>query len=441
MKRIALFLVTCILLVNAGCRKNNTNEPTTSSAVMDTAWSYTKELYLWYKSLPANLNLRSYDDPNELMQAIRKYSIEPGFSDPVDRWSFALKKTEWDNVSAAISKDFGISIFFNSDSDLRVSHAEPGSPAYSAGVRRSWRIVSVNGNTTINTTESTIQRIVAAIYNSASVQLEFIKPDGDEASLSLTAASYQENPVYMDSIYQVGTKKVGYLVYTSFLGDIPTVKTRFANVFNKFTSAGIDELIVDLRYNSGGYVELENELANYLVPATGNGGLMIKQGFNDKYSDLLDTTIQFSKKGALDLNRVFFITTKNSASASELLINSLQPYMETQLIGKSTHGKAVGYFNLGAGDWYIFPVSFRSVNKNNEGNYFNGLPVSANVNDGLDKNWGDTEEACLASTLHYISTGSYSNISPRQESDELLQENNGALNKRFKGAIEQRKFR
>ena len=247
--------------------------------------------------------------------------------------------------------------------------------------------------------------------------------------------------MYLDTVYNVGAGKVGYMVYTSFLGDVKTIKNRFATVFSNFASEGINDLIIDLRYNSGGYVELQNELSNYLVPASGGNGLMIKQRFNDKYSDMMDTTINFSKKGNLELNRVFFITSKNSASASELLINSLQPYMETKLVGKPTHGKAVGYFNIGVGDWYIFPVSFRSVNKDNVGNYFNGLPVEANVNDGLDRNWGDVEEACLASALHYISTGSYSNISQRKQREDLqLEENNAPLNRRFKGAVEHKKF-
>ncbi len=440
MKQIALIIVLVPLLVATGCKKYQ-GPGGADRAILDTAWAYTQELYLWYKSLPRSIDFRSYSDPNQLMEGIRKYGIEPGFAAPVDRWSFALKKSEWDNISAAITTDFGISVFFHDETDLRVSHVEPGSPAYGAGIRRGWQITAVNGNNVINTQDATVQRIVAAIYNSAAVTLALRQPDGATVSVALTAAQYAENPVYLDSIYQVGTKKVGYMVYTSFLGEIPKVKARLGKVFNRFSSAGIDDLIVDLRYNGGGYVELQNELANYLVPVAGDNGVMIRHRFNDKFTDLMDTTIYFSKKGNLDLQRVFFITTRNSASASELLINSLQPYMETRLIGKSTTGKAVGYFNIGVGDWYIFPVSFRSLNKNDEGNYFNGLPVDANVNDGLEKGWGDVEEACLASVLHYIATGSYSNLSPRRNADVLLEENNERLNRRFRGAVEQKYLR
>ena len=199
-------------------------------------------------------------------------------------------------------------------------------------------------------------------------------------------------------------------------------------------------MVIDLRYNGGGYVELQNELANYLVPAAGNNSVMLKDKFNDNYSALFDTTINYQKKGALDLNRIFFIITKNTASASELLINSLKPYMDVKLIGRASHGKPVGYFNIGVGDWYIFPVSFRSVNKNGEGNYFNGLQPDATVDDGLDKPWGDVNENCLASALHYINNGAFSRISPRTQQDVNLENSNTALDvKRFKGAVGERR--
>jgi hypothetical protein len=82
--------------------------------------------------------------------------------------------------------------------------------------------------------------------------------------------------------------------------------------------------------------------------------------------------------------------------------------MNVTLFGNSnTHGKPVGYFPIPVGEWYIFPVSFRTVNKNNEGNYFNGIPVNKTVADGLDKDWGDVTETSLAAVLRYITTGMF----------------------------------
>ncbi|HEX5024771.1 MAG TPA: S41 family peptidase, partial [Agriterribacter sp.] len=186
-------------------------------------------------------------------------------------------------------------------------------------------------------------------------------------------------------------------------------------------------------------VELQNELANYVVPAAGNNGIMLQEKYNDNYKAKFDTTINYQKKGGLNLNRVFFIVTKNTASASELLINSLKPYMDVKLVGKPSHGKPVGFFEIGVGDWYIFPVSFRSVNKNGEGNYFDGMQPDATVSDGLDKPWGDINEDCLASALHYINNGFFSRISSRVL-DVKIETGNSVLDaNNFKGAIDERR--
>lgn len=441
LKNIALLFFSAFMFSFFGCKKENNNSGTTADdKIKDSAWSYAKDLYLWNKNLPSNFNARTYADPDAIMKALRPYSTEPGFSDPVDRWSFAIKKNEWDDVSSGISGDFGLGIFFMSENDLRVSYVEPASPAAAAGIERSWRIISVNNNTAVNTDDATVSRITNAVFNSSSTSFTFKKPDGTDVDIALTAKTYQDEPIILDSIYTNGGNKTGYFVYNSFLGNIGNIKTRLANIFNTFSAAGVTDMVIDLRYNGGGYVELQNELANYLVPATGNNGVMLQEKFNDNYSALLDTTINYQKKGALDLSRIFFIITKNTASASELLINSLKPYMDVKLIGRASHGKPVGYFNIGVGDWYIFPVSFRSVNKNGEGNYFNGLQPDATVDDGLDKPWGDINESCLASALHYINNGAFSRISSRAQQDIKLESSNSALDvKRFKGAVGERR--
>lgn len=440
MKNRRLFFCSAMVLLMFSCKKDNTDaRDTLEDRVKDTAWIYAKDIYLWNNFLPANFNPRAYADPDAEMKALRPYSKEPGFTAPVDRWSFAIKKTEWDNVSSGISGDFGLGIFFLSTNDLRVSYVEPASPAAAAGIERSWQILSVNQNNTINTDDATIARITKAVFNSNAASFTFKKPDGTTAAISLTAATYRDEPVILDSVYNDGGNKTGYFVFNSFLGDIDNIKGRLADIFSTFSAEGISDLIVDLRYNGGGYVALQNELANYIVPSSGDNNLMLKEQFNENYSSRYDTTINYHKKGGLNLNRVFFIITKNTASASELLINSLKPYMEVRLIGRPSHGKPVGYFNIGVGDWYIFPVSFRSVNKNGEGNYFNGLQPDAVVDDGLDKPWGDIQENCLASALHYIKSGVFSRLSPRFQQEGRLETGNDLLDvKRFKGAVENR---
>lgn len=415
-RSLPVFLVSALLVI-VSCSKEksidtggNTPPPTGDSVteadkLNDTTLEYSKDIYLWYNQIPSTFDARSYADPSEVMVAIRQYSNEPGFTQPVDRWSFAIKQAEWDNISSGVYEDFGMNVFFLAEGDLRVRAIEKNSPAGQAGIHRGWQIVKVNNNTNITTGNASF--LVDAIYNSTTSSFTFKKPDGTTVDITLNAASYQEDPIYLDTVYNTGGKTVGYLVFNSFLGDTSQIYTGFDRVFNKFQQAGVNEVVVDLRYNGGGYVSVQQKLANYLVSAVADGDIMMNQEYNDKYSQYNETT-RFGKLGTLNLNRIFFIVSQGTASASELLINNMKPWMDVKIVGpEASYGKPVGYFPIPVGDWYIFPVSFRSTNKNGEGKYFNGLAPDKLVADGLDKDWGDQDEACLSSIIKYIGTGTF----------------------------------
>jgi carboxyl-terminal processing protease len=392
-----------------------TTVPTPASAdiLKDSALLITRDIYLWNTQVPARFNARSYSDPEKIMEAIRQYSAEPGFALPVDRFSFAMKQTEWDNMSEGLNLvsttsgeegDFGLTVFFRVEGDLRVRMVEPASPAGLAGVRRGWRITAINGNTNITTGNTDF--IIDNIYEAASASVTFLKPNGSSVKLTLNRAHYKEKPVYLDTVYNLNNKKIGYLVFNSFLGTTDEVFSDFQRVFSKFSAAGISDLVVDLRYNGGGYVSVQEKLANYLVNSSANGGLMMKQVYNAANSSNNEIT-NFKKLGSINLPRIYFIVSKATASASELLINNLKPYMDVKLVGGTTYGKPVGFFPIPVGEWYVFPVSFRSTNKNGEGNYFNGIPVNSAVADGLDKDWGDLSETSLASAIRNITSGAF----------------------------------
>ena len=443
--RIRGFLTAsfAVLGLLQACKKhdltNNLNPPPASefstSAIKDTAASYSRDIYLWYNQIPGTFNAQTYPDLNAIMQGIRQYSTEPGFSTPVDKWSFAMKKTEWDNLSSGVSGDFGMNVFFLKEGDLRVTAVERGSPAGIAGIRRGWRIAKINGSADINTANANF--ISNAVWSSNTGSFTFVKPDGSTVDLSLKSAVFQEHPVYLDSIYNINTKKVGYFSFNSFLGDTAELYQEFSRVFNRFASAGINDLVVDLRYNGGGYVTVQQKLANWLAPLAANGQLMMKEQFNDKYTRY-NSTDYFQKLGSLNLNRIYFIVSHNTASASELLINNLKPFLDVQLVGPSkTYGKPVGFFPIPVGEWYIFPVSFRSTNKNAQGNYFNGMDVNSQVADGLDKDWGDITESCLQNVLSNISTGVY-RTSVARETIQIQSVNNILAAPEFKGAIDVR---
>jgi carboxyl-terminal processing protease len=445
-QRLLLVSLVSLALLQA-CKKNDvSNNPSPSptptggssaNAIKDTTVLYSKDLYLWYNQIPSTFSGQSYADPNAIMEAVRQYSIEPGFSTAVDKWSFGMKQTDWDNLSSGVSADFGMNVFFMKEGDLRVKSVERGSPAGIAGIHRGWKITKINGSTNITTANADF--ISNAVWNSSNGSFSFQKPDGSSVDMNLTSASYQEHPVYLDTIYNISSKKIGYFSFNSFLGDTTELYNEFSRVFNKFAAAGISDLIVDLRYNGGGYVSVQQKLADWLVPSSANGQLMMKEQFNDKYTQY-NTTDNFQKLGSLNLNKIYFIVSHSTASASELLINNLKPFVNVQLVGPSkTYGKPVGFFPVPVGDWYIFPVSFRSTNNQGQGNYFNGMDLNSQVADGLDKDWGDVTETCLRSAISNITTGSFRTASTAGEAVRMQSVNDVLSAPEFKGAVESRR--
>jgi hypothetical protein len=442
------------LLFFSACKKDKSDQasltppdPSPAPAVdklKDSTLIYSKDIFLWYNQIPASFDAQSYSDPAKIMTAIRQYSTEPGFSQPVDRWSFALAQQEWDKVSSGVSGDFGISVFFRSPDDLRVKSVEKNSAAGNAGIRRGWRITKINNNSNISTSNSDF--VVSTVFNSNSTNFTFQKPDNSTVDLTLNASSYQEHPVYFDSVYTTSKGKLGYLVFNSFLGDTTQIYNELNRVFNSFAAAGVTHLAIDLRYNGGGYVTVQEKLANYIVNSSANGNLMMKQQFNDKYIQYNEAT-NFMKQGSVNADRVFFIVSNSTASASELLINNIKPYMNVSLVGPNkTYGKPVGFFPIPVGSWYIFPVSFRTTNKNGEGNYFNGLTLDNAVADGLDKDWGDVKESSFGSVIKYLNSGSFraqSSVNePAYSEKPEVRSGNLILDKPFfKGTIDTRGMR
>lgn len=446
---VMMAVVTIACSKEKGIENGGAPEPDNTTAadkIKDTSLMIAEDIYLWYNQIPSNFNPRQYADPDKVMQAIRAFSQEPGFNEPVDRWSFGIKQSVWDDVSSGVAGDFGMNVFFRAEGDLRVKNVEPNSAAGKAGIKRGWRITKINNNT--NMTTSNADFIVNAVWGSAASSFTFTKPDNSSVDVNLTAGSYVEDPVYMDTVYTIGTKKVGYFVFNSFLGDTTQIYSDFNKLFNRFATEGVDDVIVDLRYNGGGYVSVQQKLANYLVPSAGDGNTMMSQEFNNKYA-IYNETYEFQKIGNLNLNRIFFIVSDNTASASELLINNLEPFMEVKIVGPSaTYGKPVGYFNIPVGDWYVFPVSFRSTNKLGQGNYFGGIQTDKQTADGIDKDFGDQDEASLNSIIKYINSGTFGYVGERPggaiieqgKSAPVKNANKKLEHVRFRGMVDKPRF-
>jgi carboxyl-terminal processing protease len=449
---IFIFIIATVIFISCKKTKDVAATPTTIDStiikqkIKDSTLLLSNDFYLWYNKIPSTFNAQNYADPAAIMIALRAYSIEPGYTTPVDKWSFGIKKTDWNQLSGGIGTaanissngDFGLNVFFRVEGDLRVKLVERLAPAGLAGIERGWRITKINGNTNITTSNASF--IVNSVYYSNSSTFTFVKPDGTSVDITLTAAHYPQQPVYLDTVYNISSKTIGYMVFNSFLGDTSSIFSNFQKVMNYFSSQNVTDLVIDLRYNGGGYVSVQEKLADYLAPASTNGSLMMTETFNDKHQNY-NTSLHFNKIGPLNPNHILFIVSQATASASELLINNLKPHMDVKIIGPTnTDGKPVGFFPISVGDWYIFPISFRSVNSSGVGNYFNGLTVDNLVADGLDKNWGDPTEASLARAIKYITTGSFNRQLPETYvPDPAVISGNRLLDQTsFKGTVDTR---
>ena len=236
-----LFIVIVLTGLCISCKKNKDTvtppPPIDSSAAAkkakDSALLSSRDLYLWYSQIPSTFDAQSYADPKAVMIAIRDYSMEPGFGAPVDKWSFAVLKTDWNQLSGGIGTanstastgDFGLSVFFRTDNDLRVKLVERLAPAGIAGIQRGWRITKINGNT--NMTASNATFIVNSVFYSANSTFTFTKPDGTSVDISLTATTYPQQTVYLDTVYNISSKTIGYMVLNSFLGDTSQILVIF----------------------------------------------------------------------------------------------------------------------------------------------------------------------------------------------------------------------
>ena len=156
------------------------------------------------------------------------------------------------------------------------------------------------------------------------------------------------------------------------------------------------------------------QILNYIAPASVNGRVMYTNKHNgNKFSN--NRSVNFSKKGNLNLDRVIFITSRGSASASELLVNCLDPYMDLVLIGDNTYGKPVGSFplssfnrNLSSNNVELVPITFAIANSEGRAEYFDGFPVNFTVGDDPAKNWDNKEEKRLKAALEFIENGTVS---------------------------------
>jgi len=476
--RVGILFPFLFFFLFYSCKKDEVTAPELTQEQKWTTEVYTtmKGIYLWDDALPATLDATKYTTAEKALEYLSGLKISSETGQAIDHYSFLDKIG---NLSGEISQgtssgDYGfmITAAYNSLQQVSffVTYVYKNSPAGLAGVARTYEIVSVNGSTSVHpevssdgylvSTSVGYTTIVNALFNSSSASFGFKKPDGTTLTTSLSAGSYSINSVLCDSTYTVDTKKVGYVVFNQFLG--ASSQTELTNTITKFQAAGVQYLIVDLRYNGGGSVETCEKFSSLIAPVSANAKPMYTYKMNTALtqsaaSQKENLTTNFAKTNTFEPTQIYFIVSGSTASASELLINNLRPYYAGNLflIGQTTYGKPCGFWSTPIGytttqtttkeGYDLYAVSFETVNANSEGGYYAGMtPGTAKypgvaAHDSFWLPWGDVTDASLAQAISHISGGAFKVVSTQSRMKSVNVTPLSTIDHQFKGMIDFRK--
>ena len=432
-----LFYSFLVFLFVLSCKKEgalNITSPTVDNAAVNN-WIYQNmnNYYLWSTNMPALSTTDVNVNPMNYFTSIL-YEYET-----IDRFSWIdSSSTNLINQLNGVNKVMGIRLNTmliddtkpDGDIALNIDYVLKGSPAEKAGIKRGDIILTVDGQTVTNKNYSTIFKNETLTLGFGTFSNNTYSANGK--FLTLTKVELQTNPILIDTVINWSGKKVGYFSYVQFL---TSFDDSLKAIFERFKSEGVNELIVDLRYNGGGYVTSASLLTNLIVKDIGarENNVMNKKIYNASYTDYLKkqndqsafiTKFKNEPNNIGNLNRVFIITSNNTASASELIINNLKPFMEVILVGEHTLGKNVGSFtitdNKKRWNYGLQPIIFKIVNSLDQSDYgtVKGFMPNYEVVDNVMpyKLLGDPEETLLNATLNVIGPVAYKSNSTLRNS-------------------------
>ena len=407
-RKINLLIFFSILTFSISCKDkqidpvDNVNSPAYPTV---NTWIYEmmNDAYFWYSQMPAETTLDTKADPDEYFEKLIYQRSN------VDRFSMLTNDADaLQDSFDGISKIFGISYTLSytdeakSNLGLFLNLVVKGSPAETAGLKRGDIIMKVNG------TQLTKDNYSTLLGESESVTFTLGSLAGTTitsttTNISITKAVVNEDPVAFSTVIDKSAsgKKIGYLLYTQFVPGTETDANKYDNelrqVFADFKNAGINELVLDLRFNSGGYISSAKTLASLIGKNISASKVFYKEQWNDKYMAYWQKTkgtnslnynfLSEANNVGSSLNRIFVLTSQSTASASELVINGLKPYMEVITIGDHTAGKNL-FGSLISDDqnrwkWGIYMMLGQTANVNGESDYgtANGITPMYKIDD------------------------------------------------------------
>lgn len=388
MKKPILYLILFFSLGFIWSCKDEEPEPQLSTN--QKIYEFMKHWYLWNAELPDNVNPDAYSSAAAFMDAM----IYKRF----DKWSFV---TSWESFDQYFRQGsfsgFGMGLKLDEQDQLRITYTYSDSPAGNAGLGRGDKITRLNGET-IETLLAE-QRLNDVLNVNQTIQFEGLKLTGEIFNQSLTKGDVKINTVLYHDVIVDGDYRIGYFVFNNF---IDRSSQDLKIVFDDFKAAGVNEVVIDLRYNGGGTLGATDTLASLLRKTISENELFLEIAYNEDRTENNEPIYFKPLSNAVEIDRLYAITTSSSASASEAIVNGLRPYMAITTIGSTTSGKPVGQSVQQIDNLAVAPIVFSVDNKEGKADYFDGIPADISKADDLDEPWGSLDEDCLAAAIAVI---------------------------------------
>ena len=404
-------------------------------------WGGLNAYYLWQSDVP-DLQDTRFSNQSQLNSYLSGFSspeslFESLLNRPEDRFSvivddYIALENSFQGVFLSTGMEFGLVRYANNDTNVfgYVRYVIPNTPADLAGITRGMIFNFVDG---VQITDS---NFISLLFGSnTSLSLEFADynngdPIGNGTIISVNKVQVQENPIAISKIITTPTKKIGYLLYNQFVSNY---NDELNAAFGNFKSENIDELIVDLRYNGGGSTNTATLLGS-LITGQFTDELFSQEIWNEKVMNTFApenfinnfvNSLNNAPLNSLNLSRAYFIVSGSTASASELVINSLRAYIDVHLVGSQTVGKQVGsitlydsqnYFRTGVNlnpnhTYAMQPIVLEISNKNKENVPLGFVPATTLPGVFLREDYdnlgvlGERSDPLLDRTIIYIETG------------------------------------
>ena len=364
------------------------------------------DVYLWYNEI-VNVAPLDYATPADYFYALLVRAR--------DRFSFTVSQAVIDQYFLA-GQDVGYGATFVNDSGrLRVSYTQPQSPAEQQNLVRGAEIVGING-VSLSAVDGATKN--AALYPSkagTTTQFQVLDPGAAAArTVPLSSITIRKYPVPISKIITTAeNKKLGYLVFTDH---IATAEDPLITTLTQFQKNGIDDLVLDLRYNGGGFLYIASQVGSMIGGGAVKNKVFEQLRFNAKHQEktnapdntflFFDTSTTNKPLPQLNLKRVFVLIGAGTCSASESIINGLSPHVEVILVGGTTCGKPYGMMQKNNCSQAYFAIEFDGINSAGQGGYTAGFAPKCAAADDLEHQLGDVNERLLSSAISYSKTGS-----------------------------------